>query len=541
MSPKHPIRPKLPDSSIDSPSGIRDTDPGHFPRRPVNTLDPEPASQPGQHFPEHAQTIDAQPPAIEVIDLPADLHISQIIADLPISNYYLAPGLVDRLPDPDPATGLRSIVVGRQYVDLVEGGTVAVANDAQGYFRAKQMSELVPSGPRLERVEGMLKWHQVRPDNSGMGDSELIVTINRLPGDGQEEAGPSKRPRRTEEEYPAEDAASSVSRISEADTSSEPWNNWGIAPQHASPEDITIAGVIYKTVPRGESPDHPIVYIKNPTHLIYDFDLLQATLRREPEQQPRGTIQIPPTNHWEVDPHLPFDRALTAYVAAYFPELSESSLLNVASKQFYLANGSDVATSAGLTTLRQVFNDWRSLNIAPRPELADPLLMLPVSPMTAGEGMSRVMELPLQSDQARLQRLEFDPHKFRTEWQHFTKTQYAVDLKRFMASLLTRNGYAVFDPTIADSYPMLVFGRIGHDFVFCMTLHRVLGKKIHIPPSHDQGFSLDRLPELIGLPAMQAVQGAQAANKLIWLKGGSQVSRDRPDSIFIVRSNDPRA
>lgn len=530
MSPKHPIRPKVPVSSNDSPPGRRDTTPDHLPRHPGNTQGPEP--DPGHQLAVHAQPSGVQPPAIEILDLPADLHISRTLTDLPLNTYYLAPRLVERLPDPDTVTGIRSIVSGRLYVDLLDGGTVPVGNDADGHFRAKQMSELVPSGPQLERVEGTLKWRPAQSDHSGTGDSELIVTRRRLQGDEQEEAGPAKRPRMTDEEHPAGNAP----RLSET----EPWKNWGIDPQHASSEDITIEGVRYKTVPHGNAPSHPVVYIKNPAHLIYDFDLLQGTLRRDIEQQPRGAIQVPPTHHWEVDPNLPFDKALTDYVATYFPLLSEISLLNVARKQFYLANGSDSATSAGLTTLRQVFNDWKSLNTTPRPALADPLLLLPVTPMVAGAGNSRMVELPLLPAQMPLQRLEFDPRKFREEWRYFTTTQYAGDLKRFMADLLTRNGYVVFEPTTAQSYPALVFRRPGHDFVFYMTLHRVLGKKIHIPPTSDQGFSPFRLPELIGLPAMRAVQDAETANKLIWLKGGSQISIDRPDSVFIVRSDDPR-
>ncbi|MHC8358477.1 hypothetical protein ACYZTL_25530 [Pseudomonas sp. LB3P81] len=150
------------------------------------------------------------------------------------------------------------------------------------------------------------------------------------------------------------------------------------------------------------------------------------------------------------------------------------------------------------------------------------------------------MELPLLSDQVPLQRLEFDPGKLLEEWRYFTTTQNGADLKRFMTNLLTRYGYTVFAPTSADAWPALVFQRTGHDFGFYMTLHRVLGKRIHIPSTSHRGFSPDRLPKLIGLPAMQAVQGAQAVNKLIWLKGGSQSSADRPGSIFIVRSDDPR-
>lgn len=523
MSPKHPIRPKTPGDSNQGASRIRDTAPDNLPRRPGSTQRDAPDQPQGHQFPESSQPPDVQPPAIEIIDLPADLLISRTTTEHLISHFYLAPKLVERLPAPDPETGIRLIPSGRQYVDLVDGGTVPLGIDPQGHFKAKQMAELVPSGPRLERVEGTSKWRQVQPGSRDSGDSELIVSRRRLPGDEQDEAGPSKRPREIE---PLPD--------------SEPWKNWAIAPQHASPEDITIEGVRYKTVPLNDAPDHPIVYIKNPTHLVYDFDLLQRTLSGDIEQQPRGAIQLPSTRRWEIDPNLPFDKALTDYVATYFPELSVISLLNVARKQFSLANGSDTATNAGLTTLRQVFNDWKSSSITPRPELVDPLLMLPVAPMTPGSGGYRVVELPLLSDQMPLQRLVFDPHKFREEWRYFSTTQYAGDLKRFMADLLTRNGYVVFEPTTAQSYPALVFRRPEHDFVFHMTLHRVLGKKIHIPPASDQGFSHYRLPELIGLPAMRAVQEAETTNKLVWLKGGSQVSKDRQDSVFIVRTNDPR-
>ncbi|MDZ5434416.1 hypothetical protein T3H00_17310 [Pseudomonas fluorescens] len=103
------------------------------------------------------------------------------------------------------------------------------------------------------------------------------------------------------------------------------------------------------------------------------------------------------------------------------------------------------------------------------------------------------------------------------------------------------NGYVVFEPTTAQNYPAAVFRRPGHDFVFHMTLHRVHGKKIHVPSTSDQGFSPHRSLELIGRAAMRMVQDAEAANKLIWLRGGSQISIDRQDSVFIVRTDDPRS
>ncbi|MCW8278388.1 hypothetical protein IMF27_24785 [Pseudomonas sp. PCH199] len=206
----------------------------------------------------------------DIIDLPAGTQLSRVITEQPISNYYLAPKLVERLPAPDPETAIRSIISGRQYVDLTDGATIALGKDLEGHFRARQMTELVPSGPRLERVEGTLKWRRVQPESVSTEDSELIVTRDRLPDDEREEAGPSKRPR----------------PIDDAESSTDPWKNWGIGPQHASPDDVTIDGVRYKTLPRSDAPEHPVVYIKNSEHLIYDFDLMQRVLTRDIQQQP---------------------------------------------------------------------------------------------------------------------------------------------------------------------------------------------------------------------------------------------------------------
>ncbi|HEF4761719.1 TPA: hypothetical protein SAN82_004177 [Pseudomonas putida] len=546
MSPKHPIRPKVPGPSIEGPTGIRDTTPDTLPRRPVNTPSLSPDQTQRNRFPDASALPDPQFPQIEITDLPAETHISRVITDLPISNYYLPQKLVERLPAPDPETGIRSIFFGRQYVDLVDGGTVPLGSDTQGHFRAKQMSELVPSGPILERIEGTLTWRRHIPPIMNSGDSTLIVS--RYPLATEAQTVPSKRPRQMDEEPSLEAIPTDADerpithfpRLPASESSSTPWKNWGVSPQHALSDHVTIDGVHYKTLPRRGEPEHPIAYIKHPEHPNYDFDSIQRLLTKDIQQQPRGAIQVPPGNHWQIDPNLPFSSSLTDYVATYFPELTARSVQDVARHQFLQANGSDLATGAGLTTLRQIFNDWKTRNITPRPDLADPLLMLPIVPMTPGKGSARVLELPLLADQSPLQRLTFDPGKFHQEWDYYAiSTQSAMDNKQFISNLLTRNGYTVFELTDARSYPALVFQRAGHDFVFYMTLHRIKGKKIHIPAARDQGFSSTRQPELIGLPAMRAVQRAQAANKLIWLKGGGQISADRPDSVVIVRSDDP--
>ena len=485
MRPKNPIRPKIPGPSIEGAPTTRDLVPDYLPTRPGHLPGQGAEPIPGTRLPDPVQFPGPQDAAIAISNLPAETQVTRITLEPPISNYYLPPRLVERLPAPNPQTGLRSILSGRQYVDLADGGTVLLGTDAQGHPRAGHPSERVPSGPRLERVPGTHVWRQL--------------------------------------------SATSV-----------PWKHWGISLQQASPQDIVIDGTCYRTLPRGNVPDHPIAYIRNPDHRVYDFDRLHNVLRHFPDQQPRGAIQIPPTRQWEIDPTRPFDRTLTDYVEHYFPGLADASIENIARTQFILANGSDTATEAGMTALRQVFNEWKTQARTPRPELADPLLMLPITPTSAGNGSSRLLELSHPGELGPLRRLAFDPDKFREDWRYFITTQYGGDLKRFMRNLLIRHGYTVFELTPAQNYATLVFKRTGHDFLYHMTVHRVHGRRLHIHDNASDGLNPVRLPDLIGEPATQALRAAEAADKVIWLKGGSHVSTDYGNSVFIVRTDDPR-
>ncbi|MDD0971970.1 MULTISPECIES: hypothetical protein [Pseudomonas] len=509
MSPKRPTRPKT--DAPDTTPVVRNTTPDipAPPRRvPDSLIDPT-LTHPAWQLP--------APPVprrqmIEIYELPADTHVRDSTAQRPIGSYFLAPGLVSRLPPPDVQSGIRS--AGRHaYVDLVEGGTVLTGPDAQSGTRARLSNELLASGPLLERVQGTLMWRPVPAQNTPDADtSRLIITRHPLPDDGQSAVPPKRR---------------------RPDETPERWNSWGIDPQHATTGDIRVDGIQYKVIPRGDASD-PIVYIKNPNHMIYDFDLLNRTLGSDLQQQPRGAIQVPPAHHWQIDPTLPFERPLTDYVRQYFPQLSATSLENVAFHQFVMANGSHTATGSGLTLLRQTFNDWKAGNVYPRPQLADPLLMLPILP-TSGSGTTRLIELPTPSPGGPLQRLDFDPVLFHREWDFYTSTQSGVEIKRFMASLLTRNGYSVFDPSPSNSYPALVFKRSGHDYVFFISLHRIRGRNIKQALTSDQHSASLRLHVQVGAPAATAVIAAHAENKVVWLRGGTQIRAGADDTVLIVR------
>ncbi|WHS58910.1 hypothetical protein [Pseudomonas sp. G2-4] len=411
------------------------------------------------------------------------------ISDAPLSvaldNYYLSPELVPMLSEPDAISGIRTFRT-RTYVELSEGGTVLLGRDSEQNYRARSGIELVASGPRLEQVEGSHLWRR---------------TAHR-----------------------------------------EVFNkNWGIDPRFTVSEFITLDNVHYKVVTRSDAREHPIAYIQPPTHPTYDFDLLEATLRHTPDEQPRGAMPIPPDNHWEIDARLPFEKPLTAYVRDCFPEVTTTTLENIARKQFELANNAPFADAAGFTALRQIFHSWKNATPTPHPHWSDPLLMLTILPTaSSSRGAARSIALPIPSSTGTLERLDFDPLRFQRQWLSFQTTYTPVEFKRFMAALLTRNGYTVMEPSSYNSFPALVFQRAEHDHVFFMGLHRTRIPKISLPTYLDPNTAGVLLENQIGEAAAKVVRDAHVANKIIWLKGGTEIRPGVADTIFIIRDDNSR-
>lgn len=523
MSPKRPIKPGTATASPDTPFAIPDARPPTLHRPPLNMAphgtDGAPVAQPRTP----GQSSSARPEPLEIIDLPLDTHITPVIVHAPIEHFFLPPNQLSRLPPPNALSGIRELGTQRHFVDLQEGGTVLLGIDSENHLRARLNSDHRPSGPRVERVEGTLTW-RVRPTDESPGGSDSRLTIKRL-READDDSAEAVVPKRT--------------KASRSDDWSDPWKQWEAPPQQASLGTIDVDGTRFLLLPRGTEPDHPIVYIKNPEHWVYDFDYMERILGTDLMQQPRGAIRIPPVNQWEVDPNLPFQHPLKQYIATYFPQLSETSMNKVARHQFILANDGDMATGVGLTRLRQTFNDWKSGNSAPRPPLADPLLMLPTLPTSSsGPGFARTLDLPTLTPEGPLERLDFD--LTRQEWDYFKATQTGVELKRLMADILKRQGYEVFTPTPPNTFPALVFRRKNHPYVFFISLYRVRGRKIHQPLNSDPDAADARLNTQVGYAALQEILQAHVEKRLVWLKGGSQIHASQPDSIFIVRDDESR-
>ncbi|WP_144238602.1 hypothetical protein [Pseudomonas brassicacearum] len=478
MSPRRNTRPNMPKSSPDTPHSSRDT--------PLETMlgmrgdGTDQASVSPTGHPIEAR--ESQRPTIRISEMASQTAISDAPLSVTLDNYYLSPELVPMLSEPDPTSGIRTFRT-RTYVDLSEGGTVLLGRDSEQNYRARSGIELVASGPRLEQVEGSHLWRRIAHRE----------VFNK---------------------------------------------NWGIDPRFTVSGFITLDNVHYKVVTRSDAREHPIAYIQPPTHPTYDFDLLEATLRHTPDEQPRGAVQIPPHNHWEIDARLPFEKPLTAYVRDCFPEVTTTTLENIARKQFELANDAPFADAAGLTALRQIFNSWKNATPTPHPHWSDPLLMLPtLATASSSRGAARSITLPIPSSTGTLERLDFDPLRFQRQWLFFQTTYTPVEFKRFMTALLTRNGYTVMEPSSYNSFPALVFQRAGHDYVFFISLHRTRIPKISLPTYLDPNTAGVLLENQIGEAAAKVVREAHAANKIIWLRGGTEIRPGIPDTVFIIRDD----
>ncbi|WP_434609404.1 hypothetical protein [Pseudomonas sp. R1-7] len=434
----------------------------------------------------------APPPTVVIASLSASTPTAGPSASASLTRYYLRHAFADRLPAPDTTTGIRTFGT-RSYVNLESGETVQVARDSEQHFRAKLDSELLPSGPRLERMTGSLLWRQ-----------QGAMTRDQAPRE------PSVI------------------------------DSWRISSAFAASDHITIDGHHYQTVENDKARQRSVIYIKDPRHPPYDFDTFEDLLFFHTGEQPRAAIQVPPDSHWTIDPRLPFEKPLVGYAIEFFPELRADTQSKFSRRQFELANDSNFADARGLTTLRQVFNNWKDKTASLHPVLTDPLLMLPTLPISAElAGSNRSLQLPLPSPTGPLARLDFDPSLFLPPSRTFPVIADDIEFMKFMTERLERNGYMVFPARSLPSFPNVVFKRAEHDFIFFMTLHRTETQDIIIPRINPRDFGLV-LRNQLGHETMNAMESAHNDNKLISLRGGIQTlpSNNTPTAtVFIVRDN----
>ncbi len=440
----------------------------------------------------------------------------------------------------NPATseGIRYDKFKKAYVEM-EGGIVMVRKDRDGY-RQTHAGESSPSGERVEQIPDTTLWRQIEPVNAPSKRPQ--PEIDQAPANEPEvTAGPSKRPRVSDETNVATDAGALVQNLfhqqsSALDLSLGQWKNWGKSTRPEAGESVEIDGLHYLIVSQGLRPETGLVYLQHPAFAPDHFDAFENMLRNEPLRQPKWALKR--DGQWRVlDNHPPFTLPLTQYVSTAFNYLSEHSTSAVARAVFTRASRPEGINAHGLSVMALTLRHWtdRVNNEKVLHSLSDPLVMLPKlqtqpSPLVPGG----LLTLPNRGSDL-LQRLDFDPQRFPQEWGIYTAAPTSAGLHNLFSFVLQQSGYSINPSTRQHSEDALIFHRQGVAAVFVLKLPDFTGDTV--PRSTTTGSELTN-PEFrnkLSSGEKEKLDSYLAQNEIVYLIGGVQESSPYTPTLFVVR------
>ncbi|MFJ7283145.1 hypothetical protein [Pseudomonas sp. NPDC099000] len=433
--------------------------------------------------------------------------------------------LADKLTPPD-ANGLRYDKLRRTYVDLADEGTVMVRKNTDGDYQASSTSELTPSGPVLEGIDGMTLWQRKAIDTTASDAEESGPT-------------PGKRPRLDENAEASDTVADNSQPAATLNENPYLWASWGKITKPESVESIKIGQLHYPIVPKGPMADQlPLVFIQHPGFAPSRFEAFERMLHEAPSLQPVATSHQAGTNTRKVDGAARlFEKTLTQQVADVYKGFTEPTSRAVAKRLFELSSESEEFNGSGLARMKQTFRHWEGKSTIGVPRLGDPLDILPVA--SGNEGARRIVELHAPDSIVPLQQLNFRPESTHA-WQFYAELPNAPGrLSLLLASILSHSGYKVFLPANVENVqltpPTVVFKRPNHNKVYFLKLGRVETDAIEIKPPSVPELADPLLKTRIGAEAHQLLLAADAKGDVVWLIGGVQHMPVGNPSVFIIK------
>ncbi|MHC8358476.1 hypothetical protein ACYZTL_25525 [Pseudomonas sp. LB3P81] len=432
----------------------------------------------------------------------------------------LDPSFTRLLPPPDDE-GIRRFK-SRSFVDIQGEGIVMVRRNADEHLQETTPTELNPSGPVLEKIEGTTSWRR------------MSTTIDQL-DDGP---GPSKRRRIDPEplDHSTDSSPQELPQIFPSDLinpNAYLWASWGKVEKPASTESIQIGDLHYQVVHQGKYPPASIVYLQNPKFAPSRFENFENMLLDTPALQPVPAV-LNGHQQWEVQAKTYlFDKPMTQSVADAFNDFTEVTSTAVARQLFVRSGDSEVIAQDGLYTTSVTLHHWKNASGLPDLAFENPLDLLPVAPRADNAGQVIPVQ-PLASTDP-LQRLDFSLSRYQTEWARFSATPSDGELRLLVSSILRGNGYDVFPLGEDHRLPKLVFKREFHEKIYFMKLGKLQGD--NIKPSWTPGSELSapNLENAIGRDALSALQQADAQGNVVWLLGGLKTTGADGDFVFILR------
>ncbi|VVO59114.1 hypothetical protein [Pseudomonas fluorescens] len=433
----------------------------------------------------------------------------------------IPPTFAEKLTKAD-SNGLRYDKLKRTYADVAEEGTVLVRKNAEGEYQASNASELTPSGPVLESIEGMTLW-QRKP--------QLAESPLQRPSTEDSGPGPSKRPRLDDGIEPGETEAGIVPVTVTTTPNSYLWASWGKITKPDASESIQIGQLHYPIVPRGPLADKlPLAFIQHPQFAPSRFEAFERMLHEAPELQPVPVYRSSQGQQKVSGAGRVFKKTLTQYVVDTFKGFTDQTSRVVAKRLFELSSGSEEMNGSGLARMMQTFRNWQGNSMKGVPGIGDPLDMLPAT-ATLG-GSRRVVSLLTPESVKTLQQLNLNPSN---HWKIYADDPTAINLKTLFINILNDSGYDTLTPEAVTHHNTLVFKRPNHPKVYFMKLGRTVDDDIEIRTPLTPELEDPLLIKQMSANTHQTLVAANARNDVVWLIGGIQHPPGRSPSLFIIR------
>ncbi len=390
------------------------------------------------------------------------------------------------------------------YVDMEDGTTFLVRKHPQGGYQQAAAHDRNVLGARVEPIAGTKRW--------------------RIKTSDDQRPGSSKRQRLTDVDQPPL-VRPSTSRFPGTQPSAGVWKSWGKSSKPEGIDSIEIDGLHYVIVPQRIQDNTVLVYLQNPLFTPGRYDAFEQMLKTDPSLQPRWVIKS--SGAWAVLEQNPFDVSLTEYVGKSMRYLSNDSSSAIAKAVFNQATPSEAINGDGLTILFDTLYHWenRSTVRARRPELADPLLMLPIlMPSPSNDLPGHKLLLPSPSAET-FSRLDFDASRL--------LISQDSSLRSIFSDLLESNGYGVDRTSRMFNEDALLFERKDLDTVFVLRfplpaiggeLIRTVGPAVEIND-----------PKLRARVEKSKWQRMLDYNNVVYLAGGMQKVSDQQTLFFIIR------
>ncbi|VVP51287.1 hypothetical protein PS898_05346 [Pseudomonas fluorescens] len=397
---------------------------------------------------------------------------------MPEALEFLPTFLADTLtPSEKSAQGVRYDRASRPYVDTIEG-TIMVHRHPDGSYQHRSPQSLIPTGRMVEQIPGQKMWRFI-----------------------------------------------------------EEWIAWGKKAKPETGESLALNGHHYPIVPVGTQANDAtrVYFLQHPDFSPTHFDSFERMLHEAPDLQP---VPVWRSSESPLKVHVgekSFTQPLTESVREMFSEFSDSTARSVARMLFERADYSRTITSAGLLKLQRMTDQWRLKPQEAASWFAEPMDMLPVLPRVESGGKATIL-LPPEVN-GPLQRLTFDPQRFRDDWTIYLQDPTLANLRLLVRGVLGRAGYKVATFTTLDSSTLVFLGKTRNT-VYYLTLAQVNGNAVEVGGSPAPGAAVLADPDLrarVGGTAYKALMDASTSNKIVWLQGGAHRDVFGRQSVFIIR------